>query len=88
MNQAHSHAITIFWTIWITVSVASFSVVEFWMLAAGRPEDTLSENVWRLEDLVPGQPIAQWSALHVLFLGVYVLIFGWLLAHFGWGMWR
>lgn len=88
MNQLHSHAITIFWAIWFGVSMAAFCVVEFTMLAMGRPQDTLSANVWRMEDFLPGQSFMHWSAMHFLFIGVFLLMTVWLLFHFGWGMFR
>jgi hypothetical protein len=46
-----------YWLIWFILCFpVSFLIPELWALWSGRPEDTLSENIWRLEQDAPGQP--------------------------------
>lgn len=87
-TQQPSHAVTVFWIVWFFGSVATFMVMEFAMLAKGRPQDTLSAQVWRLEQLLPGQNLWQWTALHVLIGGALGVLLIWLLLHFVLGIWR
>lgn len=84
----HSHAVSIFWAVWFGTSVLTFMVVEFWALAARRPQDTLSAQVWRLEQMAPGESLWQWTALHVLVGGALFVLLAWLIGHFVFGLWR
>lgn len=76
------------------VIVGAFLWYEFWSLAHGRPENTLSAQVWfRLNVTV--RPIDQWSALQVLTLILWLtgwlfsnLIAAWLTGHFWFLRWR
>ena len=86
-QQPPSHAVTVFWLVWFFGSVAVFMGMEFTMLAKGRPQDTLSAQVWRLKKLLPGQDLWQWTALHVLLGGALFVLLGWLLLHFVFGIW-
>lgn len=79
---------SIYWIVWASVMFVSFAIPEFWALANSRPEDTLSENVWRLEQFLPGQDIWHWTALHILIGGVLFLVCGWLALHLSAGLWR
>lgn len=87
-SQPHSHAVAAYWLAWFLTSVASFAAVEFWALASHRPQDTLSAQVWRLEQFLPGDSLWQWTALHVLIGGVLGVLLIWLLLHFVLGIWR
>lgn len=83
-----SHFMTLYWRVWLIFMTTSFLVAELWMLAAHRPQDTLSANVWRWESFLPGQNVMHWTFVHfALIVGLLVLDF-WLLGHFGWGLWR
>jgi hypothetical protein len=84
----HSHALSVYWLVWFLVSIGSFMAVEFWALARGRGQDTLSAQIWRLEQFLPGQNLWQWTALHVLIGGGLFVLLGWLIGHFVFGVWR
>lgn len=88
MTAAYSVFMARYWTWWAILSLLAFLIPEFWMLAAHRPQDTLSANVWRAEDFLPGQDVMHWSAIHFLLIAVLLLLDIWLLGHFGWGLWR
>lgn len=78
----------IYWTVWFFASFVSFAIPEFWALATGHPENTLSENWWQLEQFLPGQDIMHWTAIHYL-LGITLLILlVWLIGHLVFGIWR
>lgn len=77
-----------FWLTWFTVSFLVFLTVEVWALASGRPDRTLSEAVWRLEEFKNNQSIWNWSAIHYWFMGAFSLTNLWLFFHFGWGRFR
>lgn len=80
---------TRYWMWWFILAFpVSFLIPEAIALMRGRPEDTLSAAVWRLEQLVPGQPPTGWSAFHILFTGTFIVVTLWLVGHFGWGIWR
>lgn len=69
---------SVYWLCWFAVGFIPF---EFWQLAAGHPENTLSAQVWHLT----GQGgSGQWTFGHF-----FTLIFCiWLLGHFAFGWWR
>lgn len=77
-----------YWLGWLTVSVVAFAVPEGYALASGQYQNTLSENVWRLEELAPSQHLTQWHAAHILIGGVLILVLGWLIGHLVFGIWR
>lgn len=77
-----------FWLTWFLLSFLSFLTVEVWMLATGRPEYTLSESIWRLEEYKDQQSFWNWSAGHYLFMSAFGLTSFWLFFHFGWGRFR
>lgn len=88
VTPPHSQIMADYWGTWFALLVTSFLVPEIWMLAAGRPQDTLSAQIWRLEAFVPGQAVPAWNAFHVLFAGALLVFDVWLLAHFTLGWWR
>lgn len=77
-----------YWLIWFMASFALFIVPESIALATHHVENTLSAQVWRLEGLQNGQPIWQWTALHVLVGGALAVVLLWLVGHFVLGFWR
>lgn len=78
-----------YWACWFTIAIlGGFLIPETWSLLRGRPQDTLSAAIWRLEGFQPGQPITGWNAFHFLFTGAFTLLTLWLIGHFGWGLWR
>lgn len=79
---------SIYWTVWTVAMFVAFAIPEFWALATGHPENTLSENVWRLEQLLPGQHVWQWTAVHALVGGALFVLLIWLAFHFTFGIWR
>jgi hypothetical protein len=84
----HSRFMTHMWATWFAGSISTFLIAEFAMLLTGRPQDTLSANIWRMIRLTPGQSVIRWDAAHFLFIGLLILVFAWLIGHFGWGIWR
>lgn len=77
-----------YWTIYLPIAFAFFAVPELVALFTGRPENTLSEYVWRTFDVIRHQPISQWSFQHFAFAGIFTLTAGWLIGHFAFGIWR
>ena len=82
-----SRAMTLYWEIWFLVSMTAFLVPELWALFSGHSENTLSENIWRAEKLIPGQGIVNWTFFHFAFTFGFSLLAVWLSGHFGWGWW-
>lgn len=80
---------TRYWLWWsILAFPVTFLIPEAVALLRGRPQDTLSAAVWNLEKFQRGQHITAWTAAHLLFTGVFILLTVWLIGHFGWGLWR
>lgn len=77
-----------YWAWWASLMVTGFLIPEIWMLIAGRPQDTLSAEIWRLEQFRDGQPVTAWTAFHFLFIAMLLVLDVWLFFHFGWGLWR
>jgi hypothetical protein len=83
----HVNPWSLYWTCWFLVSVAAFLGPELYCLITNNGH-TLSATVWRLEDLAPGQPLWQWTALHVLISGLLAVVLIWLLLHLTTGIWH
>jgi hypothetical protein len=77
-----------YWLAWFSVLVTAFLGPELYALATGHSENTLSANVWRLEQSLPGENLWQWTALHVLIGGCLAVLLIWLLGHLVFGLWR
>jgi hypothetical protein len=77
-----------YWFLWFVTAVTTFLVPELWALLSGRPENTLSAQIWRLERFVPGEALWAWNYFHFLFAGVLLLLDLWLFGHFVFGLWR
>ena len=67
---------TIYWVgIW---GLLGFGLPEGIALGTGHPQWTLSDTVWRLFDVLPGQTPVQWSILHFALF----MFMTWLWVHF------
>jgi hypothetical protein len=78
-----------YWLVWFIASFGAFLVYELYQLAIGHPENTLSAQVWRMEGILNrNYPIADWTAVHFLLGGMFILTFLWLGGHFVFGVWR
>lgn len=77
-----------YWLWWAAITFLAFIVPETVALITRHPENTLSAQVWKLEDLHPGEQLWQWTAAHVLIGGVIAVLLLWLLLHFVLGIWR
>lgn len=77
----------LFWLYWFLCWFSVFLVAEIYALCTDWRR-TLSAAVWNFERFVPGQSVWKWSAGHLLFCGVMVLVFVWLTGHFALGLWR
>jgi hypothetical protein len=75
-----------YWTAFLAASLVGFLVPEVWALCTNW-RNTLSAWVWQLLAVQRGEPITSWTWLHVLGLGMYVLINGWLVGHFFFRVW-
>jgi hypothetical protein len=84
----HVNGWSTYWIWWFTIAMVAFLGPELYALASHHPENTLSQNVWRLEQIAPGQHVWQWTALHVLIGGSLALLLVWLLGHLVLGIWR
>jgi hypothetical protein len=70
---------------WVFVwGLLGFGVPEGIALATGHGEWTLSETIWRLFDVIPGQTLRQWSLLHI----IAACVMTWLYGHFIFGAWH
>jgi hypothetical protein len=79
-----------YWLIWLIVTIPlAFLIPELIALASGHPENTLSAQIWRLEQFLPGHagPIWSWTAMHFLIGGLFAVLFVWLIGHFTFGVW-
>lgn len=72
----------VWWPAWLGIGIALFLLREVWALSSGRPQDTLSDWVWRVLKVAVNRPIGQWDAAHFLVFGVWLVLFGWLTFHF------
>lgn len=78
-----------YWLAWFILTFPiGFLIPETIAIVRNRTQDTLSGAIWALEKLQPGQGITRWTAFHLLFTGVFVLLTLWLIGHFGFGWWR
>jgi hypothetical protein len=80
--------LTRYWQAWVILTFATFIVPEVAALVRGRSQDTLSETTWRWEKLIVHQPISQWSATHLLFAGILLVVGIWTIVHLTLGWWR
>lgn len=78
---------TRYWAIWATLSFLAFAIPEGIALFTHHAENTLSETMWRVEDLRSGNPLT-WSFAHLAITVMLIVTLGWLVGHFGWGLWR
>lgn len=76
-----------YWAAWFGVAFAAFLIPEVWALFTRHPENTLSAQIWRLEQLKAGQHVWQWTAAHWLIGGILAVVLIWLLFHFVAGIW-
>lgn len=74
MSLGHWNLWSLYWLLWVG---PLFLIPEFWALFSGHPENTLSDNVWRLET-------SHWTFGH-FFVAAFML---WLTFHFIFRMFR
>lgn len=72
---------SLYWLLWV---VAGFGVPEAWAIITGRPQDTLSDQVWRIEGHF-GWP---WKPYHVIMAMILLALFVWLYGHLVDHIWR
>ena len=70
-----------YWAAWLLLG---FAVPEGIALGTRHPENTFSDFIWRVFDVLPGQTPLQWKAVHFLLLAFMVWLFG----HFVFALWR
>jgi hypothetical protein len=81
VNRAWSPAI--YWPVWLGAVLGTFLLRELWALASGRPQDTLSDWVWRTLHITAHETVRQWSAADLLLFCTYMSVFViWLPWHF------
>jgi hypothetical protein len=56
------------WVAWIV----AFLVLEFIAIGRRRYQDTLSEFVWQVCKVTPGNTFWQWTALHIFLAGFLI----------------
>lgn len=76
-----------YWGGWAIFTLATFLGPEIAALITNW-RNTLSAAIWDLEQYRAGQPISQWSAGHLWFVGILGVLFLWLFFHFALGWWR
>jgi hypothetical protein len=81
MKTAWSAAV--YWPVWLGLGIGTFLLREIWALASGRPQDTLSDWVWRQLHIAAHESIGQWNASDLLVFCAYMSVFVlWLPWHF------
>lgn len=75
------------WSVTFFVGVL-FLPPELYAIATRHPENTLSAQVWRIGNVILGQPITAWSWQHWTLMIFVTLLFGWLIVHFSFGFLR
>lgn len=70
-----------YWAAWLLLG---FGVPEGWALITRHYESTLSETAWRWFDVMPGQTVYQWKAVHFLLFAFMV----WLTLHLCFALFR
>lgn len=78
---------TRYWEIWAIASFLGFAIPEAVALITRRPWNTLSDQIWRAENLKGANPLT-WTFTHLMVTTMLIVILGWLVGHFGWGLWR
>lgn len=77
-----------YWLIWFIVTFPlGFLIPELVAVFTPNSHGTLSESIWTLEGLVPGQPLDKWGTAHVLIGGMLALVLIWLVGHLVLGIW-
>lgn len=71
-----------YWPVWLAVLTVSFLVREIWALQSGRPQDTLSDWVWKALKVAVNKPVSDWTAAHFLVFGCWLVLVAWLTFHF------
>ena len=71
----------IYWLCWL---VLGFGVPEGIAIATKHYNNTFSDWIWRVFDVMPGQTLFEWRFVHVLLL----LFMLWLFVHLCFGLWR
>lgn len=79
--------VTKYWVSWLLAAFLTFIVPELWAIVSGHPEKTLSAVIWRAERLGSGNPL-HWTFIHLMVTIVLFVGLGWLVGHFGWGIWK
>ena len=69
---------------WLSWMVLGFGVPETIAFVRHRPQDTLSEWVWKVCDVTPGSTVFYWTFLHFLLAAFMV----WLSGHMILRIWR
>lgn len=75
--------ISLYWLVWFVVG---FGLVETWAIVTKRPQDTLSDQIWRFERTF-GPPWT-WTWQHWLFVVLWTALSVWLWGHFTEHIWR
>jgi hypothetical protein len=70
-----------YWAAWLIIG---FGVPEGIAIATKHYQNTLSDATWRWFDVLPGQTVYQWKALHFLLLAFMV----WLTLHLVFALFR
>lgn len=82
-----THGFHVYWGVWAIVLFVSFIVPEVIGLVRNKAW-TLSETLWRIEEMAPGQSVFKWQAAHFLIGGMLIVLLVWLLGHLVFGLWR
>lgn len=75
-----------YWPIWAITFFALFIGPEVYALVTNW-RNTLSNWVWQTLRVTQGQHIGQWTALHLLVFGMFIVLNVWLLGHFFFHLW-
>lgn len=75
------------WIIWLAIVFISFGILEGIAYAISK-DDTLSDVTWKWFNIIPGQPIDQWTLGHVIAVAVLATIAIVLVLHLGLGLFR
>lgn len=71
----------VYWPAWAAAAVTALLLREVWALASVRPQDTLSDWVWRVLRISRDTQVTDWTAAQYLTFGTWVVFMSWLTFH-------
>ena len=87
MTPAPSAWSLAYWPAYLAAAAVLLLVPEIYALVTNHA-NTLSDYVWRMLRVRPGQAVGAWDAARLLTFGAWCTAVAWLTGHFWFGLWR